>query len=446
MHGLGINAISSAKESEMNIVANDVQEKQIEIDQSTPRRRKLAVAHHNNGMIFDANGNTHQIQRLDSVSETVPDVPSHWTEKDENENEERNSALWEHSVLQQIQSLMRNVQVSESLADYINKEILNGTDINANVGHRTRRKSCFSFNNETHSQTSRRQSVANLYQNKSKSLPRTNINNGALNDARKGRRSSVVHSNGRRISNAGQSQGRRGSVVNQHGGRRCSVVHSNVQITSSSSRRNSVAHLSRRRSSLAHAYQHSAMSSLRKMSSVNDNFVEVPINAVPQRRRSSVKPPCFPVTKISSVQKRLHRIYNRRRRRQDRAEVKMSDVRRAFKGLKNENYAETSESDDNATNNNECSSGTEQTVSDEDGDVCKEQTISPIVAKETESELNAVNAKGDIVGECVIDNVDEAKPNPRRKTSIQVRSWELSRKLRQRRREKRKGFTESDLI
>ena len=427
----------------MNAVADNFQEKQME-----PRRRKIAVAHQNNSIILDANGNSNPLQRLDSVSDVTHDVTSQWIDEEPNDVQDRSSVVWENSVLQQIQSLIRNVQVSESLSEYLNKEILNEADVNANMGPRTRRKSCFSLSNDIHSHTSRRQSVASIYQNKSKSLPRTNLNDGMFNhfkQAAQSRRSSVAHSNGRRVSNAGLSQGRRNSVVNYNGGsRKSSVVNPNIQNQGQNCRRNSVAHISRRRSSLAHAYQHGAMPTFRRMSSVNDNEVSVPLNVISQRRRSSVKPPCFPVTKISSVQKRLHRIYNKRRRRQDRAEVKMSDVRKAFKGLKNEQYSEASDSEDNVINNNNVSSGSEQDVSDESKDTCNEEIITPQKITGSEAELNNACAVDDN-NESLVQS-DEPKPNPRRKTSIQVRSWELSRRLRQRRREKRKGFTESDLI
>ncbi|XP_060557075.1 uncharacterized protein LOC132717600 [Ruditapes philippinarum] len=428
----------------MDEVADDFQEKQIE-----PRRRKLAVAHQNNIILIDANGNSKPLQRLNSVSETTPDVSSQWIDEEPNEVQDRSSVVWENSVLQQIQSLIKNVQVSESLAEYINKEILNEDDVNANIGPKSRRKSCFTLSNDIHSNTSRRQSVASICQNKSKSLPRTNLNDEMFNhfkQVNQRRRSSVAHPNGRRVSNAGQNQSRRSSVVQYSGGRRrSSVWNPVVQNQGPSCRRSSVTQINRRRSSLAHAYQHGAVPTFRRMSSVNDNELPVPINAISQRRRSSVKPPCFPVTKISSVQKRLHRIYNKRRRRQDRAEVKMSDVRKAFKGLKNEEYSGGSGSEDNTINDNDnLTSSTENEVSDENRDMCDEEIISPKQVTGSEAELNNTGTTEDINDN--IAHSDEPKPNPRRKTSIQVRSWELSRRLRQRRREKRKGFTESDLI
>lgn len=425
----------------MNKVEN--QQTNDKADSSAIRTRKLAIGHHANSLLFDANGNT-TFPCLDSVSEIQQTSSGKPYLTDENDNLNRSSKMWENDVLQQIQTLIKNVHVSESLADFINKEILNVEDLNANNDYPRRRKSCFNFNNEHHIQPSRRQSVTAFCQNKSKSLPRTIVNKNGFNDSRQpfqGRRNSVFADNGRRLSNAGQTRHRRCSVASQFAGRRGSVSQS----TGQTNRRNSVANYGRRRSSLAHAYQHSAMQPFRRMSNVNGELLPMETGEASQRRRSSVKPPCFPVTKISSVQKRLHAIYNRRRRRHERREINVADVKKAFKGLKEGETTDSSESNEethSSKNNsmNECDSE----LSDKNRDNNKEETCVTI-GNTAECALNADHVtKG--IADSLDDKENELKPNPRRKTSIQVRSWELSRKLRQRRREKRKGFTESVLI
>lgn len=421
----------------MNIVETCHQD--IPMEQRSTRTRKLAVGHHSNSMLFDTNFNTETLTCLDNVSDSLPNAPNTPIETNENtsQSHERDSVVWENTVLQQIQSLIKKVQISDSLADYISKEILSEPDVNANVGPQTRRKSCFSFNNDIHHQTTRRQSVAALQQTKSKSVPRTNCNNIGLTDYM------PLSQRRRRIDY------RRSSVV-QDEGTRSSVVHpSGGHDACHSGRRNSISTFSGQRSSLARAYQHSAMPSILRMKNMNDHFVSMPINTTPQRRRSSVNPPCFPVTKISSVQKRLHKIYNRRRRRLDRAEIIIADVRKAFKKLRKDDGSGTSASEDGTKSNFETANGSDAEIVDENSNPYEVSDTFTRNTDEVEYEINN-ECVTEVVAEDTHDNVSDDDNEPvsvtRRRTSIQVRSWELSRRIRQRRRQNRKGFTESSVI
>lgn len=424
-----------------------------------PRKRKLAVSHHSNNMMlqFDPNGNTRTFVRLSSLSEDQTNNSDEQEIADdtvEDETVSRDSILWENTVLQQIQSLIKNVQVSDSLADCISRELLqtNGrSDMNANIGPKTRRNSCFNLTSNGHVQRTRRQSVTAIHQQKSQSLPRRKISSAGIdNGFPRSRRASVTNMNGRRSSIV-HGSGRRQSISNQSvSRRRSSIAHPNIagSMSRPDGRRNSMVHCYNRRGSLAHAYQNSAMPSVRRKSAFsNDNVVSGLINPSLQRRRSSVKPPCFPVTKIASVQKRINKIY-RRRRRQDRAEVNIADVRKAFKCIRRRENGEESDS--------KCSdSGTiskhesENEYVDENSNICDDGDGN-INGTNLRSEYNAENNENNVTSEAVEDTPEEKdideKSTPRRKTSIQVRSWELSRRLRQRRREKRKGFTESQLI
>lgn len=431
----------------MNIV--ETCHEDIPMEQRSTRPRKLAVGHHSNNMLFDTNCNALAIVCPDSVSDILPNAPNTPTETNEDvsQNHERDSVVWENTVLQQIQRLIKKVQISDSLADYIRKEILSGPDVNANAGLQTRRKSCFSFNNDSHRQTTRRQSIAGLQQTKSKSLPRTNCNNIDIFDYMplpQRRRQSDT-----RRSTVVQDQGTRSSAVSHHGVRRSSVVHPGGNVAGHSGRRNSVSTFSGSRSSLSRAYQHSAMPSFRRIKNMNEHFVSMPINGIPQRRRSIVNPPCVPVTKIYSVQKRLHKIYNRKSRRLDRAEVIIADVRKAFKELRKDEGGDTSASEDGNKSNFETVNGSNSEIVDENSNPCE---VSDTFTANTEGSESKIKKEliTEVMTEDMRDNISEYDNEhasvTRRRMSIQVRSWELSRRIRQRRRQNRKGFTESNLI
>ncbi|KAL4224760.1 hypothetical protein ACF0H5_015457 [Mactra antiquata] len=427
-----------------------------------PRRRKMAVAHHNNFMLqCDTNGNTRTFTRLSSLTENESNNISDGnpTSDTENENNSRDSVLWESVVLQQIQSLIKNVQVSDSLGECINRELLLNdiqSDVNANIGPKFRRKSCYNLSNNSHIQATRRQSVTSIHQQKSKSLPRClgNSNVSGIDNFSNtfgGRRASVTNMNGRKTSIV-RGSSRRQSVTSQTGvRRRSSVTRPNFACTTTGSkfRRNSLAHGVTRTESLARAYQNSIMPSIRRKSmSSNENTVHSFANAPLQRRRSSVKPACFPVTKISSVQKRINKIY-RRRRRQDRAEVNIADVRKAFKGIRNENDDDKSDSH-NSDGSNVSKPESENEYFDENSNICTEKderTGDASVSAEQQTDNSTENTGCIVINKTMKETSDDLEnPTPKRKTSIQVRAWELSRRLRQRRREKRKGFTESPLI
>lgn len=405
---------------------------------------------------MDSNGNNRQFKRLSSLSEISFEETGDGGHKDlsltdisDKVDTTSPTPGLDPAVLNHLHSLIKNVQISDSLVDYINREVLGMEDANANFENRTRRKSCFTISStlgniaeHTGSRT-RRQSVAN----KANSLPRRKLSGAGLNErfhqnssVNSQRRSSVVHGNtGRRNSQVTAPRSRRSSVHHfdghlasgQFGGRRNSVANSNMH----------------RRSSLAHAYQNSAMPKLRRMSSVQNVLDNTPNCAYPQRRRSSIKAPCFPVTKIASVQKRLNKKYQRRKRN-ERAHVNITDVKSAFREIrKSENFgASDSGTNSDVNNDDNRDENCNVYVDFQDTDITVEDIdvayVEDTVEKSVAGTTKAMQTFDDETFEAAPGEV----PAPRRKLSIQVRAWELSRKLRQKRREKRKGFNESDLI
>ena len=429
------------------------------------RTRKQSLDHHANSQLMDNNGNNRQFKRLSSLSELSfeesNELPKDKEEVDdvESNGDENDTPGLDNAVLKHLHSLIRNVQISDTLVGYINKEVLGVEDVNANLENRQRRKSCFTLSTnlgniaEHNGARTRRQSVSS----KANSLPRRKQSSAGLTEQclPKGsvshqRRTSVTHANtGRRSSVISAPRSRRNSVQHtdplllsaQNGGRRSSVTLSNMH----------------RRSSLAHAYNTGMMQKTRRMSMqtvIGTDFN--PANL--QRRRSSIKTPCFPVTKIASVQKRLNKIYSRRKRT-ERASVNIRDVKSAFRQLrKSDQNCEGTESELNSDVNNSDVNNDE--FMDENSNNLSGERIN-VVEDVVGSESDSKDMIEDIVekstagvtntAQSTLDNdVFEAAPGeipaPKRKTSIQVRAWELSRKLRQRRREKRKGHAESDII
>lgn len=415
------------------------------------RTRKLSLDHHSNRLLMDNNGNNRQFQRLSSLSEMSIEEPNETLQYEESSESCQTSPPLDNSVLKQLQSLIKNVQISESLAEYINREVLGCSDVNANTENRKRRKSCFTLSNtlgniaEQTNLKTRRQSVAS----KASSLTRRKASNAGLND---NICSSIAfqHSQQRRASIAYANTGRQNSTMTLPKSRRNSVHHfeSPMLNNASGARKNSNAYVHmHRRSSIAHAYQNSAMPKLRRMSSVQDNIGGNSENiAPPQRRRSSIKPPCFPVTKIANVQKRLNRLY-RRRKRNERAQVNIKDVKNAFKELRKDENASASESELANEQEDNCEENSDSWIDTSYTEQSIEETITVDTnsVNETPNE-NKQHDTAEISDEESFETAPGEVPAPRRKTSIQVRAWELSRKIRQRRREKRKGFTESVLI
>ncbi|KAH3884035.1 uncharacterized protein LOC127835671 [Dreissena polymorpha] len=417
-----------------------------------PRSRRVAIGPHGNALLMDPNGN----RRLSSLTEMSVDDPDADPENVCKHNAigngrtdnfdashgvdltEQDSVFFDSSLLQQINMLIQKVKVDDTLANYVNQELHGQHDINGNIRKKVRRKSCFTIGLNGHlSDTKervtdpfRRVSVTSSTsaKQKAKSLPRRRESvitcttsppldeNRNVYDPTTGRRLSVMslHHPHRRISNTSATGVR---------SRRCSVQHSGANASHS---------YLRRRMSLAHAYQNSAMPPLRRLS--QSNHQPHPIESGTchiMRRNSSVKPPCFPVTKLACVQKRLNQLY-RRRKRGERAEINVNDVKRAFRNIRKAENNGKSDSEVSEVNDDDTS--TNKDIANECADI-------DIVCCQSEA------AENNPVAEDEESNVDCGPvPTPRRKTSIQVRAWELSRKVRQKRREKRKGYNESPLI
>ena len=140
--------------------------------------------------------------------------------------------------------------------------------------------------------------------------------------------------------------------------------------------------------------------------------LQIPL--IRQRRKSTVKQPTFTVSKITSVQRKSYNIYRRRRRKELRhvelvvppsINIENSDV-------DCDNVDETEQDESVA----EVTDSLDVTNQDENSNT--------VAVTEDTSNCNL--------------SVDESVPVARRKCSIQMRYWEISRKLRQRRRDKKR--------
>ncbi|XP_052802318.1 uncharacterized protein LOC128232667 [Mya arenaria] len=419
------------------------------------RTRRLAVVHHSHDILVDTNGNSGRLARLSEASLDDPAMDKEENVSEIDENSVNNIEKHEALIFQQIQALIKNVQVSDSLADYVNRECLGGVDVNANLKFRHRRKSCFSPSTgsglsnimENTAGTARRKSVL---EQKSLSLPRTSVTSNEQSMHFDENRNPLHQGKRRRSSVVNPAGGRRISVVSSSGprSRRNSVQHVDGSAMTTTGRRNSVSTTWTRRVSLVNAYNNSAFSPDRKINSCSNNTYGQPEgnSLLPQRRRSSVKTPCFPVMKVVCVHKRFQRLH-RRRKRQERAQVSVADVKSAFKDIRkaqnngSSDSGECSEVETNVVNNtNFATDGERNSFSnDENLDTC-EAGNSKCISEPHEGRVEDPES---------LETGDTSQgpvPAPRRKTSIQVRTWELSRSLRQRRREKRKGCNESNLI
>ena len=145
--------------------------------------------------------------------------------------------------------------------------------------------------------------------------------------------------------------------------------------------------------------------------------LQIPL--IRQRRKSSAKPPTFTVSKITSVQRKLHNIYRRRRRKELRhvEQIIAPSITVDQSGDDaNDNSVENVETEENL---NETENGEIEAVND--------QTF---IAENDNNNCNLT--------------VEEPTPVARRKCSIQIRYFEISRKLRQKRRERKKGSINSE--
>ena len=414
------------------------------------RRRRVAVVHHHDVMRLDDNGNTWRAPRLAKLTETsTEEAPKSFERQTSNDDRgqisftednvfDNTESNFDQNIVNLIETLTNGVKLSNNLANFIKKELISSKDVNANIEFKTRRNSSvtscyrpFMDNKYNDNQSkSRRQSVSDK---KSSSLPRhksslaTEYRGNHLYD-----NSNRTGSKRRRSSVYGTSSRRYSSVANDAVLERFSDQPRNT--SQSSTRRNSVAHTWTRRVSLAYAYQNDTDIRARKMSlsgvssTVNGDGA-VNVSGV-QRRRSSVKPPCFPVMKVVCAHKRLLRL-NRRRKRQERAEVSIADVKTAFKEIRTNGNPAAATSNSEHESNGEYESNGDDHIEQDDTCVVPDEEI--VEASETLTDTQ-------------VDPSAVTDGSSRRKTSIQVRAWELSRKIRQRRREKRKGFTESNVI
>lgn len=362
---------------------------------------------------------------------------------------------WESSLLEEIQALIRNVHVSNKLADYINEEF--HEEIKGKSSDLTRKKqSCYSastnYINNLHSKSqipsrrnsvgniviakkligsSRRNSIANSMNVERFIVPRRNFIFTQLDNSQslsKRRISSVLINNGRRNSNVYQTTAIRCQCT-------VNLEHSKVNVR----RRNSVVNIWGSRSTLDHAIKNNAMIPT-TCTSENVNVLTCPLAI---RRGSSGKHLCTRVKKISSVQKSLRRIYERRRK--DRAQVNKNGTRIAFREICNDNESSDSKSDEEVhyytpglNNDNDVDEKSNLLLETYDGKA-KESSADKTQSVENTLNTNIISASPDCTS-------TEPQPTQKRKTSIQIRSWELSRKLRQRRSQKRKGHGASGVI
>ena len=161
------------------------------------------------------------------------------------------------------------------------------------------------------------------------------------------------------------------------------------------------------------------------------------IPLIRQRRKSTVKQPTFTVSKITSVQRKSYNIYRRRRRKELRhVELVVPP------SINIENSDEDCDNDDKTEQDESVTGVTDPVNEDSDNGDKTEQdesvtgvTDSLDVTNQDENS-NTLDVTKD-TGDCNL-SVDESVPVARRKCSIQMRYWEISRKLRQRRRDKKR--------
>ena len=155
------------------------------------------------------------------------------------------------------------------------------------------------------------------------------------------------------------------------------------------------------------------------------------IPLIRQRRKSTVKQPTFTVSKITSVQRKSYNIYRRRRRK---------ELRHIEQVIPPQIKIENSDDDFANDNNTEYDNPGEEPNHDNSREEPNHSVDAPT------EDVNSYTPDT-VEDTCNINlNVEEPIPVTRRKCSIQMRYWEISRKLRQRRREKKKGnkMTEND--
>ena len=164
----------------------------------------------------------------------------------------------------------------------------------------------------------------------------------------------------------------------------------------------------------------------RRSSVCHHGIFQIP--PIRQRRKSSVKPPTFTVSKITSVQRKSYWIYRRRRRKELRhvEQIIMPKITINSEEDSNENRTDTEEPDHDINDNNDNSDKSVQDVnSSVDGDIDNEDGNDNVNDNTRDKEGN--NANSDLI-------VEEPIPVARRKCSIQMRYFEISRKRRKDRR------------
>ena len=344
------------------------------------RTRKCSMDHYSNKLLLDKNGNTPALCRLSSLSEDGNELELDEINANTAKPEITDDGTWKKALINQIQDLLKDVTISQSLTEKVFDEIMDKT-MNNDVAMRNRRSSCFTFTSTTN--PSRRNSAT----------PKSIQNN--------------VEHKGRRMSHAGMI-----SSLPSTSGRRCSVAY--------------------------------LPSYGRRLSYANNNFLPNHVNFYKQRRKSSAKPVALNVVKVSSVQKQLHKIYKRRRRK-ERASVNIEDVRHALRSSNDKGNSDSDSDTEKCDNNNVAEDISDPGVWEDVGDVTDSIDIDVdstfVEAENGDIDGTApVSENGDIEGTAPVSengDIEGTAPVSRRRDSTQMRAWELSRRLRQRRKGRR---------
>lgn len=330
-----------------------------------------------NRKLFDINGNRAVFRRMSSL--VLPENIDHVTlDGTGSTGERRTSCEVDNGLVDQIQKLLTNAKCCE--VGNANTDRKNPSDTLRWVSDENQ-----SGSNEY------------LYINSSNILA-SNVENSVVNNHKKseftettigGRRKSACSTNSLRPTFTKDSNKRRVSLAATggapkliHPGRRYSVVQGPGSKPQQS----------------------------RRVSQCSETILSTLMRS--RRRSSTTKPVTFLTSNVkkTTTQKRLE---YRMRRRKDRAQVNIAEVRRAIS-------ADTSEFD---------------LVTDDGND----DNIDAGYDAETQGDTNDAEGVSDTQDGTADD--EAATRTERRRTSIQVRAWELSRRLRQRRRAKIKSCT-----
>ena len=357
------------------------------------RVRKASFDHGRHANVADLNGNYghRMLNRRRGSCETSGFLSSLPVRKNSVANLESIPDLpeWQKSLVKQIENLVVNANHGESIKTEIENELgiikegIVPQDIPTQRA-RTRRKSVMHTGNYLHP------NHHTSYKNISHTLPQTISNQGQTPNANNGRRKSYAN-----IEHHISRTRRSGSVGNLKEtlpprGRRSSVCH-------------------------------------------HGTFQIPPIR---QRRKSTAKIPTFTVSKITNSQRKSYWIYRRRRRKELRHVEQIIAPKITINSDENTNENKTdSEEPNDIDENNDNSDKSLETLTDSvDGDI-DDKKENETAAENTLDKQND-NANSDLP-------VDEPIPIVRRKCSIQMRYFEISRKRRKDR--KKLGSVNTDV-